>query len=543
MDRGLNRCKMWIYGAAWGCACVTVLLGTILNPSLAILVAAVTVITRLASRRWFQETVLCLHTIVYWLPAMLSGIGHHRFHMAFVPWMIALLTVLGQRRVLRRWHMPLSWQWPVVGWAAIVALSWPIGVCRELHFVLPGEALGRAVNNIRGLSALTAAFWVARTALMYLVAVLWLDTLFGDLRSTTAHTRTGLTYRILRALQWGWIGVIIVAALQAFVDIHLLNSAYWVRQLRVSGALRDANALGTLAATWILLPRMHNVEPGHRWFRIAWLSTGLWAVLISGSRSALLMLGIGIISWSVCAGFRRRNAGRSPRIRSSSVVQWIGVMCAGALAMLFIPSGINTGWRRIVMIARAVQATGGPAVLWAQLGERPVFWKAALAVFLDAPLTGIGPGGVDIVLADYAWRHGWGNRILPFESALNGYIHFFAEYGLLGGIYLGIALYTFWKYRRARGRRGAVHTPWTALGLAWAVSLCFGVHIQHPAVLWTLLPLIAVWARQEKILETAPTPVFPESRTPYRVMGIAVLYAVLLLYASVSVYFPGLRPR
>ncbi len=537
----MDRCKIWIYGAAWGCACATVWLAAALTPALAVLAGAASVVTWIASRRWLQGTVLCLHTIVYWLPAIFFGIGYHRFHMAFVPWMIALLIVIGRHRTLRRWYMPRSWQRPVVGWAVLVALSWPIGVWRELHFILPGETLGHAVNNIRGLPALTAAFWVARTALMHLVAVLWLDTLYGDAGRT--DTRTGLAHRILHALRWGWIGVIAVAILQAFVDLRLLNGAYWIRQARVSGALRDANALGTLAATWILMPASHNRNAKYRCFRAVWLGVGLWTVWISGSRAAVLMLGIGLAWWSMHMWFRSRHKrdrrSTATALQPSVISGWIGIVCVGMLTVLCIPPGIDTGWKRITAIARAAGTTGSLAALWAQLGERPVFWKSALAVFLDAPLTGIGPGGVDIVLTDYAWRHGWGKRILPFESALNAVIQFFAEYGLLGGMYFWIAIRSLWRSRRF------LFPPdrWTALGLAWVVSLCFGVHIQHPAVLWTLLPLIVVWMKQRTMRTTVPMPGFPKSRTLHQILGIAVLYSILLLIASVSVYFPGLRPR
>lgn len=109
--------------------------------------------------------------------------------------------------------------------------------------------------------------------------------------------------------------------------------------------------------------------------------------------------------------------------------------------------------------------------------ERPRIWKAALLMFLDSPLLGIG-------VRQFGWHHFALNaqmpepRMLGFtDHAHNLLLHVLAEFGLVGfALLTGFAV--LWIAGLARQPRTAAH--WWI----WAIVLVLGVHSMLEYPLW-----------------------------------------------------------
>ena len=50
-----------------------------------------------------------------------------------------------------QWSLPARWQWPLITWAAIVAITWPIVFLREADFALWILPLERVSNTSIGI--------------------------------------------------------------------------------------------------------------------------------------------------------------------------------------------------------------------------------------------------------------------------------------------------------------------------------------------------------------------------------------------------------
>src|SRR5688572_3668478 len=75
-------------------------------------------------------------SVPYVMPAlMLVWRGDENSSLDFF-WMMPLLGLVLSGPGALRWSLPARWQWPLITWAAIVAISWPIVFLRETDFAL-----------------------------------------------------------------------------------------------------------------------------------------------------------------------------------------------------------------------------------------------------------------------------------------------------------------------------------------------------------------------------------------------------------------------
>src|SRR5262245_19276528 len=64
-----------------------------------------------------------------------------------VIWILPLLGLCLSDRGAWQWSLPKRWQWPLVTWSLIVAISWPIVFLRESDFALWILPLQRVSNT------------------------------------------------------------------------------------------------------------------------------------------------------------------------------------------------------------------------------------------------------------------------------------------------------------------------------------------------------------------------------------------------------------
>jgi len=142
------------------------------------------------------------------------------------------------------------------------------------------------------------------------------------------------------------------------------------------------------------------------------------ALALSGSRNGTLVLFVPL-------GFLLFN-------RKTAKTALVVLFCA-ALALVLV-----TPFLRFADLGEpltgTVAAPAGPA--YNKVTSRVMIWKSALAMFRDHPLFGIGPGGVNEALRDYApadlLAMDSGKIEKGYLNAHNGFLNILAEFGAAG---------------------------------------------------------------------------------------------------------------
>ena len=411
-------------------------------------------------------------------------------------WLAGLCGAMLPRAIGSRWAYPGSFAAPLVLWALVFALSWPIVVLRELDFV--PALLSPAALSASSLpqSPAIITVWVASVAAIALTGLLLLDWLFlvysavDPAGNTTVPLFQMFERRVIWPLLAGAVVAAAVAAYQAIVDISFLNHTFFQGLRRAVGTMRDANAFGAVEAMWLpVAAAMAAANPGRRFVAAAWSSVFLVlgvAVWASGSRTALLASVVGASVVVV-------HAWRLFSIRQRLLGALGSVIVCAAIASA-VPSST---WTRVRSSAPAFSGEEWRAAAY-QLWSRDMYGTVALQMIAEHPFVGVGVGGFNYQYGDVLYRMNGTER--PPDNAQNWYRQQLAELGLLGSIGWITWLMTFvWmlvhcpdatgKRLMAGGAEGAV------LGLAAASLL--GMPTQDAAASISLV-VLACWCMMLK---------------------------------------------
>lgn len=374
--------------------------------------------------------VVIILPLAYVLPIGFRFLAGHWDATLWLPWLAALAGVVVPRALDSRWRFPNPWKAPLLLWALVVAMSWPIVAARELDFSLATLYERHLATSIRGGTPAAAALWTAHVASTTLVGLLFLEWLITEYSDTSDRFER----RIVMPLFLGSVFCSTVAVYQVFGDVTFLNPTVFAVLGRSAGTMLDGNALGILAAVWLPFSAVMAFDRTlHRWPQaVAWsaaagvLAVGLWA---SGSRSALLAAALGLV---VTAGHRMSMRSR-PR---DGFLLGAVLVVLGAAAFVLAPASVGGPVNRI-------RETIGPrfqvGTLIETLWTRDGYGAAAVRMIEDDPLTGVGIGAFNTYVRDVGSRLGWDS--LEPDNAQNWWRHQLAELGLLGS--LGAFAWTF----------------------------------------------------------------------------------------------------
>ncbi|HEV3214153.1 MAG TPA: O-antigen ligase family protein [Vicinamibacterales bacterium] len=363
-------------------------------------------------------------SLIYFVPALCFAWFKSFAYSYYAIWMAALCGAMIPRGVRSEWGVPRRWKAPLVLWALVLALSWPIILLREVDFVpalLDNPYLANSRLWVFGPGVVV--LWVLSVASIATTALLLLDWLF---LAYPADKLERFESHVIWPLCAGAGVAAAVAVFQMFVDLSFLNRTLFWSLGRAVGTMRDANAFGTVVALWV--PIVAALVVGTRRLPAKALGCivfvifglGVWA---SGSRTALLaaLVGLGILLAGVW--------------RSLTIRQWLGaagacVALAAAIA-LFPPSSTSGPWRRIVQFLPELsekQIVFSAERLW----SRDMYGLVADRMIAEHPAVGIGIGGYNYQYADILYL--MNGTTLPTDNAQNWYRQQLAELGLLGSV-------------------------------------------------------------------------------------------------------------
>ena len=136
------------------------------------------IVAAVAARRARGTALTVVLLLIYLAPAgflLLNGNDHFSYEIV---WIAPLLAILVADREARAWSLPSPWRLPLVAWALVVSVSWPIVALREFDFSPWLLNVVNVPNTGIGVSPEEVVMWTAYIVLGHNVGLLWIDALF-----------------------------------------------------------------------------------------------------------------------------------------------------------------------------------------------------------------------------------------------------------------------------------------------------------------------------------------------------------------------------
>jgi O-antigen ligase len=271
-------------------------------------------------------------------------------------------------------------------------------------------------------------------------------------------------------------------------------------RVRASATLSHSNIFGCFMSLGIFVFMYLKKESGLKagiFYPSAFLLTT--AMSLSGSRNAAFVLLVPIL-------FLLLNR------KTVKTAAFVIVMTVFAMVLL-TPSALRFAelWRGYVQTQK--KNFSSEAVTprkFDTVGTRLMLWQSALGMFRDYPLVGIGPGGYNIALKDYA-----SEPLLAVEKrkidkrylhAHNGFLNILAEFGVLGmAAALAFALYLAVSFIRHYGLFPP--SPVHALMVGVVLSFIPDVFFHNLFYMVTVLTLLFLFTFPGNVLSGPAGPV------------------------------------
>ena len=209
--------------------------------------SASVIVLAIAGHRLRAVALPAVLASIYFMPAFLYVTrGGETFVLDFL-WQMPLVGLTLSGPGAERWSLPDKWQWPLVTWAMIVSITWPLIFLREVDFNL--SLLSANVSNTSaGIPPSYVNEYVTYLAVAHNLGILWVDALCRWYR----HDRHRFVREVVYPLAITATISSLVAIYQGFVDLTFLNRGFWTHMLRAAGTHGDPNKLGTIAALWTI---------------------------------------------------------------------------------------------------------------------------------------------------------------------------------------------------------------------------------------------------------------------------------------------------
>ncbi len=450
-------------------------------------------------------------------------------------WILPLLGLILSDRGALEWSLPDRWRWPLITWAVLVSIAWPIVFLREADFALWILPLERVSNTSIGVGPWLVGTNVAYFALLHNVGILLIDALFRWYREHGDAFRSDVLRPMIAAA-----GVAAaVAAYQGFVDLTFLNTGFWAYMIRASGTLADANKLGAVAGLWTIGAVVFARRLSQPWsvlVTVAGLVLGISAAWLSGSRTGLASVMIS----AMIAGFEAMRWLKLD-LRKLAYAGG-GALVIGAIMVVVLQ---NASTHTIVQRGtlgylpffgdRGI-ASSANELLWDRFNYGPT----AVQMIKEHPLNGVGLGMFHPLSHDFGVAIG---RVVPApDNAQAWWRHNLAELGFLGFVPMIWWCVVFGRSLFSPGGPGDRLTSGMLRGLliAFFIASLFGLPAQSAAITLTFWVLV-FWF----VIEKGDAALQPPANKGWSTPVMAITIALVALHGGLTVAdaFGDLRPR
>jgi O-antigen ligase len=474
---------------------------------------------------------------MYLSPAILLALRLNTDFSKDIVWVLPLLGLCLSGGRLLEWSLPSRWQWPLVTWAMLVSIAWPIVFLRETDFAPWIMPLPRVSNTSIGIGPWQVDLNVVYFALAHNAGILFIDALFRWFADR------GQTFRrdVLVPLALASAVACAVAFYQGFVDLSFLNSNFWTYMIRASGTLADPNKLGAVAGFWtigaIILARRLE-RPWTQVVTIASIAIGVGAAWLCGSRTGLAAVMISVL----IAAFETL---RSSRLDFRKLAAGAAAVLAGAIALALVLNQASTHtviqrgtWTYIPFYGDKTIKESVNELLWERYGYGP----AAIEMIKEHPVEGVGPGMFHTLSHDYGKLAG--HPVPQPDNAQAWWRHNLSELGAIGFIPLLIWCAVFGKEMFSRVQSGDRISIGMLRGviIGFFVASLFGMPAQSIAIVMTFW-VFAFWLVLEKTGRQASRPAGQQVTWSKTVVIATIAILVLHAVATTMNAFGELRPR
>lgn len=226
-------------------------------------------------------------------------------------------------------------------------------------------------------------------------------------------------------------------------------ASYEVHQLGLSAAVGPYNqimfgSMATISALGAFLWFVNVAEPRHKFMALGGLVAALYAAVLSTSRGAWLGLAVGMLTILLL---------EIPRFRKNHSVALVITGIVFGLVGVYLLTG-DLLVKRLFRMAQEWQMYTEGIVEGNSLGHRILLWNAAIDMWLENPLIGVGIGDYQHELQKMPKYKE--SVIAVFGYAHNIYLEALATTGLLGAsglviAYVACPFYLYWRnYRIAK---------------------------------------------------------------------------------------------
>lgn len=450
-----------------------------------------------------------------------------------VIWILPLLGLTLAGRGAREWSLPARWRFPLIVWAAIVAIAWPIVFLREADFALWILPLPRVSNTSFGIAPWEVDQNVAYFAIGHLLGILWIDALCRWYWNDVARLRREVLSGLLVAA--GLAAA--VSIYQGFVDLGFLNEGFWEYMIRASGTLADPNKLGAVAAFWTVGAIVYARRMSRPWpmvIAIAGVVLGVAAVWLSGSRTGLAAVMVSVPIAAIEA-LRSSKLDLRKLAVAAVVVLVIGIVLALVLQKASTHTVIQRGtWTYIPFYGDKGIKKSINELLWERFGYGP----AAIEMLKEHPIEGVGPGMFHALSHDFGTVAGY--AIPQPDNAQAWWRHNLAELGVIGFIPLLMWCVVFGRELFARHESGDPISIGMLRGvlIAFFIASLFGMPSQSVAIVITFW-VFAFWIVVERSAEPAKGAPRLQGWVPAVAMVLIAIHGGMTLVGA----FGDLRPR
>ncbi len=317
--------------------------------------------------------------------------------------------------------LPLSLRRYAAAFLTLAAFSAAASVARgeTLYLLFRGRVEPLSVNTL----GMTAADRSRAAILTFLGLVLLLVALEVFARFSRSSPDAD---RLLLATVAGAAAAFVFAASSRFAPLDPTFRP-WSDMHRRAGTFTDPNALGVGIGLLVpllfaaLVRRGSPTDAGRRALALVGLVAAPVALEASGSRTGLLLGGAGLVLGAI--GLSRAKA-VSPKALGAAL---LALLVAGGVLVRVLPRGGGIAAGGLLQRLGAGLSSSSFADL---ANHRTLFWRTALEMTWDEPLSGIGLAGFPYEFpVAYARRHG---EILVTDGATNALLEVAAECGLPG---------------------------------------------------------------------------------------------------------------
>lgn len=484
-----------------------------------------------------------LMAAVYLTPAVLLAVRGGEDFSQDIIWILPLLGLCVSGALTAEWSLPARWQWPLVTWAVLVSIVWPIVFLREADFALWILPLEKVSNTSVGMGPWQVGLNIVYFAIGHNVGILFIDALCR----WYATARDAFRREVLSAMAGAALVAGVVAFYQGFVDLAYLNRGFWAYMLRASGTLGDANKLGAVAAFWtvgavVFARRM--TAPWPQLMAVVAVVAGVGSVWLSGSRTGLAAVIVSVFvaglealrHWLTMRRESPLNTGRAVAYGVGIVVLVAGLVTGlqNASTHTIVARG-TLGY--LPFIGDKSIAQSANELLWERFGYGP----AAIQMVKEHPIDGIGVGMFHSQVIDFGKAVGYaGDDTLATDNAQSWFRHVIAEFGLVGAIpmlWWSVVLTMMLFGRRTAGDRLSSGMLRGVL-LGFGVASTFGMPAQSIAIIITFWVFVFWFSIESAAASPAPKTALSRST-------IALAAALIVVHVGMTTVdaFGELRPR